>query len=70
MRVRVVRVPRIPFNVQVYIDDRPSGVIIWVLEDQVTELGARFLEAAINGDVKYWMRLTTLLWPPLHVQAS
>lgn len=44
MRVRVIRVGAIPFNLSVLVDERPGSLIVWLLDSDWSEDFARHIE--------------------------
>lgn len=60
MRVRVVRVACLPGGLSIFVDDQPSGLIIWVLEADYSADAVALLEEAFNVAVCYWVRLSAV----------
>lgn len=56
MQVQVLRVSGMPFNTQVWVDDRPHRCTVYVDSALVTESGVRFLEAILDYNARYWQR--------------
>lgn len=54
MQVQVRRVSSVPHNTTTWVEDEPTHRIVWLLEDHVTEEGARALEAKLNADERFW----------------
>jgi hypothetical protein len=58
MSVRVLSVSRMPYNVQIWIEDRDDGrVDVHIDDGLITEKGASALEAILNATIVNWKRL-------------
>lgn len=56
MRVCVRRVPAMPHNIEVWVDDQPDAFVVNVDENLSAERQAEVLEAAFNMTVEHWHR--------------
>ncbi|GHJ04715.1 hypothetical protein TPA0906_65800 [Streptomyces olivaceus] len=58
MNVRVLRVSEMPFNVDVWVDDRDDGTfVIYIDRDLITERGAGALQQLLGTTIAGWRRL-------------
>ncbi len=58
MSVRVLRVSGMPFNVDVWVDDRDDGAfVIYIDRDLITERGAGALQQMLSTTIAGWRRL-------------
>lgn len=66
MQVQVHRVPPMPHNIEVWVDDRTDAFVINVDETLSAERQAEVLEAAFNTTIKHWRRVPNTPGPRLH----
>lgn len=58
MSVRVLRVSGMPFNVDVWVEDRDDGAFtIYIDRDLITERGAGALQQLLSTTITGWRRL-------------
>lgn len=58
MSVRVLRVSKMPFNVDVWVDDRDDGLFfIYIDRELITERGAEALQSTLSAVIPGWQRL-------------
>jgi len=58
MCVRVVRVTALPYNVEMWVEDRDDGrFTVYVDRSLITERGAQIVQRMLNSTVTGWQRL-------------
>lgn len=58
MSVRVLRVSAMPFNVDVWVDDRDDGCfVIYIDRELITERGAEALQRMLSTTIAGWRRV-------------
>lgn len=62
MSVRVMRVSGMPYNTEVWVDDRDDGrFIVYIDRKLITKRGARALQTILGTTITGWKRIDTSL---------